>query len=144
MAWLVAPRCCRRPIPNHARRMSWHWPTTRAGRNSAYDSGLAAIAGPFRRHPARRDPDRPTVIRPKSDGPVTADPVDAVPAALAAPAGAVVREVPADAVVDLAQVQQALVNRGQLAGYEVKRRFYEIGSVAGLQELDRLLTSGRA
>ncbi len=51
---------------------------------------------------------------------------------------------PADAVVDLAQVQQALVNRGQLAGYEVKRRFYEIGSVAGLQELDRLLTSGRA
>jgi NDP-sugar pyrophosphorylase family protein len=42
-------------------------------------------------------------------------------------------------VVDLAQVQKALLARGQLAGYEVATRFYEIGSHAGLEELDRLL-----
>ena len=46
---------------------------------------------------------------------------------------------PRDAAVDLAAVQQALVKRGQLAGFEVKERFYEIGSVEGLAELDRLL-----
>lgn len=44
-----------------------------------------------------------------------------------------------DAVVDLADVQQALVTRHQLAGYEIKQRFYEIGSPAGLKELDALL-----
>lgn len=50
---------------------------------------------------------------------------------------------PRDAVVDLAQVQTDLVARGQLAGYEVHERFYEIGSHAGLQELDRLLREGK-
>jgi NDP-sugar pyrophosphorylase family protein len=48
-----------------------------------------------------------------------------------------------DAVVDLAQVQQALVARRQLAGYEIKERFYEIGSPAGLKELDALLRAGQ-
>jgi NDP-sugar pyrophosphorylase family protein len=51
---------------------------------------------------------------------------------------------PRDAVVDLAEVQKALVARGELAGYEIGRRFYEIGSPAGLQELDALLRPGRA
>jgi NDP-sugar pyrophosphorylase family protein len=46
-----------------------------------------------------------------------------------------------DAVVDLADVQQALVARHQLAGYEIKQRFYEIGSHEGLNELDALLRS---
>lgn len=46
---------------------------------------------------------------------------------------------PRDTVVDLAAVQTDLVSRGQLAGYESHRRFYEIGSHAGLQELDQLL-----
>ena len=46
---------------------------------------------------------------------------------------------PRDAVVDLAEVQKALVARGQLAGYEIKERFYEIGSHEGLNELDALL-----
>jgi NDP-sugar pyrophosphorylase family protein len=44
-----------------------------------------------------------------------------------------------DAVVDLAEVQKGLVARHQLAGYEIKQRFYEIGSHEGLQELDALL-----
>lgn len=46
---------------------------------------------------------------------------------------------PRDAVVDLAEVQKALVARRQLAGYEIGQRFYEIGSHEGLQELDVLL-----
>jgi NDP-sugar pyrophosphorylase family protein len=46
---------------------------------------------------------------------------------------------PRDTVVDLAAVQADLCARGELAGYEVKERFYEIGSPAGLNELDGLL-----
>jgi NDP-sugar pyrophosphorylase family protein len=46
---------------------------------------------------------------------------------------------PRDQVVDLEEVQKALLARGELAGYEISTRFYEIGSHAGLQELDRLL-----
>ena len=46
---------------------------------------------------------------------------------------------PRDEVVDLAQVQQQLVARGELAGYELAQRFYEIGSPAGLAELNVLL-----
>jgi NDP-sugar pyrophosphorylase family protein len=42
---------------------------------------------------------------------------------------------------DLATILMKLVARDQLAGYEVKRRFYEIGSPAGLAELDELLKS---
>lgn len=50
---------------------------------------------------------------------------------------------PRDAVVDLAEVQKALVARKQLVGYEIKQRFYEIGSHEGLNELDALLTKGQ-
>lgn len=46
---------------------------------------------------------------------------------------------PRDEVVDLAAVYAGLVRDGQLAGYEVSQRFYEIGSPAGLRELDELL-----
>ena len=45
---------------------------------------------------------------------------------------------PRDAVVDLAEIQKELLARNQLAGFEVPTRFYEIGSHAGLEELDRL------
>ena len=48
---------------------------------------------------------------------------------------------PRDAVVDLAAVQTDLCRRGELAGYEIPERFYEIGSPAGLAELDALLRS---
>ena len=40
---------------------------------------------------------------------------------------------------DLADLYSHLVQRGQLAGFEVKQRFYEIGSAAGLAELDTFL-----
>lgn len=50
---------------------------------------------------------------------------------------------PRDAVVDLAEVQKALVARDELVGYEIPERFYEIGSPAGLKELDELLRLGQ-
>ncbi len=46
---------------------------------------------------------------------------------------------PRDEVVDLAAVYQKLLAEKQLAGCELRQRFYEIGSHAGLNELDRLL-----
>ena len=46
---------------------------------------------------------------------------------------------PRDEAVDLAAVYGRLVANRELAGYEVKQRFYEIGSPTGLQELDELL-----
>ena len=46
---------------------------------------------------------------------------------------------PRDEPVDLADVQKALLAQGELAGYELTERFYEIGSPAGLAELDRKL-----
>lgn len=41
---------------------------------------------------------------------------------------------------DLAAVHQDLMARNQLAGLEVRQRFYEIGSSAGLQEIRRHLS----
>jgi NDP-sugar pyrophosphorylase family protein len=46
-----------------------------------------------------------------------------------------------DQVFDLAEVMGRLVREKQLAGFEVPERFYEIGSPAGLAELESLLTS---
>jgi NDP-sugar pyrophosphorylase family protein len=47
----------------------------------------------------------------------------------------------ADHPFDLAEVMSRLVHERQLAGYEVRERFYEIGSPAGLAELESLLKS---
>jgi D-sedoheptulose 7-phosphate isomerase len=43
---------------------------------------------------------------------------------------------PVDAPTDLATVTEDLAHRGLLAGYEVHHRFYEIGSLSGLAELE--------
>lgn len=48
---------------------------------------------------------------------------------------------PADEKFDLAEVMGKLVREKQLAGYEVPERFYEMGSPAGLAELEALLQS---
>jgi NDP-sugar pyrophosphorylase family protein len=45
----------------------------------------------------------------------------------------------ADQVFDLAEVMGRLVREKQLAGYEVPERFYEMGSPAGVAELEVLL-----
>ena len=51
----------------------------------------------------------------------------------------VVEEIPAGAVVDLADVYRELSASGDLAGYEVAERFYEAGSPEGLADLERHL-----
>jgi NDP-sugar pyrophosphorylase family protein len=47
---------------------------------------------------------------------------------------------PGDTAFDLAQVYSELSRWGQLAGYEVTTRFYEIGSLNGLRETNELLS----
>jgi NDP-sugar pyrophosphorylase family protein len=47
--------------------------------------------------------------------------------------------VPAGKAYDLAQLYGALLQQKQLAAYEVKQRFYEIGSLAGLRETAEFL-----
>lgn len=48
-----------------------------------------------------------------------------------------------ETVLDMATIYQSLVARDQLAGYQVERRFYEIGSVTGLNDTRAYLTSKR-
>lgn len=48
---------------------------------------------------------------------------------------------PEGAAFDLADVYRDLITRDELAGFEVERRFYEIGSPEGLAELDAMLRS---
>jgi MurNAc alpha-1-phosphate uridylyltransferase len=45
--------------------------------------------------------------------------------------------IPADTVVDLADVLHRLSREGELAGYEVTERFYEVGSPAGIEDFSR-------
>jgi NDP-sugar pyrophosphorylase family protein len=52
---------------------------------------------------------------------------------------AIFEEYPPEEPFDLAIVLEKLSERGELAGYEVHQRFYEIGSHQGLEELDRML-----
>ncbi|MGN6555414.1 MAG: nucleotidyltransferase family protein [Verrucomicrobiota bacterium] len=47
---------------------------------------------------------------------------------------------PDDQPFDLAEVMGRLVREKQLAGYEIRQRFYEMGSSAGLTELENLLS----
>ena len=47
---------------------------------------------------------------------------------------------PSDQPFDLAEVMGRLVREKQLAGFAVRERFYEIGSPAGLAELETLFT----
>jgi NDP-sugar pyrophosphorylase family protein len=49
---------------------------------------------------------------------------------------------PADEPFDLADLQRELVAKNALVGHEVFQRFYEMGSHAGLSELEALLRSG--
>jgi NDP-sugar pyrophosphorylase family protein len=50
---------------------------------------------------------------------------------------------PIDKHFDLADVFTALSRRGELAGYEVMTRFYEIGSPQGLHETDAVIRAAR-
>lgn len=59
---------------------------------------------------------------------------------LAALSGAVFDNVPSDHPCDLSSVYRDLVDRGQLAAYEVPQRFYEVGSLDGIRELAEYLS----
>lgn len=50
-------------------------------------------------------------------------------------------EHPAGKPLDLADVYKRLVERGELEGFEVKERFYEIGSFQGIEDLTRYLAA---
>jgi NDP-sugar pyrophosphorylase family protein len=50
-------------------------------------------------------------------------------------------EIPADEPADLAEIFSRLSEEGRLAGFEVTKRFYEIGTPQGLAELERFLSS---
>jgi NDP-sugar pyrophosphorylase family protein len=52
----------------------------------------------------------------------------------------VVAEIPAGVALGLPRIQADLARRGALRAYVAPQRFYEIGSPAGLAELDRLLS----
>jgi hypothetical protein len=54
----------------------------------------------------------------------------------------VVGSVAVDAVADLSDVMHDLSLRGELGGFEATERFYEIGSPAGLEELEEHLAHG--
>ena len=56
----------------------------------------------------------------------------------------VFEDYPAGQKFDLAEVMGRLVQEKQLAGYEVPERFFEIGSPAGLAELEELLGRNKA
>jgi NDP-sugar pyrophosphorylase family protein len=49
-------------------------------------------------------------------------------------------EFPADEPFDLAEVYRRLLSAGELIGFEVSERFYEIGSPEGLEETRAFLT----
>jgi NDP-sugar pyrophosphorylase family protein len=54
----------------------------------------------------------------------------------------VVEEIPPGEVVDLADVFRDLSGGGELQGYEVESRFYEVGSPQGVADLEEYLASG--
>jgi NDP-sugar pyrophosphorylase family protein len=54
----------------------------------------------------------------------------------------VLRDVPEGMPVDLNDINQRLITEQQLLAYETRDRFYEIGSVGGLRELETLLRLG--
>lgn len=49
------------------------------------------------------------------------------------------REIPEGVTYDLVAVYQDHLRRGQLAGFEVEQRFYEIGSPQGLKDTEMFL-----
>ena len=55
---------------------------------------------------------------------------------------AVIDRIASGEVADLADLMRDLSAAGQLAGFEVPERFYEIGSPQGLADLERHLADG--
>lgn len=60
---------------------------------------------------------------------------------LAALTREIIRELPAGAPADLADLYSRLVAEGRMAAFEVSQRFYEIGTPEGLAETERYLAA---
>jgi len=56
---------------------------------------------------------------------------------------AVIESIPPDVPYDLADLYSRLGREGKLFGFEVRKRFYEVGSPAGLREFEKMIVSGR-
>ena len=54
-----------------------------------------------------------------------------------------IEQMPVDEPYDLGDLTHLLAAQGQLAGYEVTQRFYEVGSVSGIRETEQYLLSGQ-
>jgi NDP-sugar pyrophosphorylase family protein len=54
---------------------------------------------------------------------------------------AAIERIPPDEPYDLGDLTHALAAEGLLAGYEVSKRFYEVGSLDGLRETERYLSA---
>jgi NDP-sugar pyrophosphorylase family protein len=54
----------------------------------------------------------------------------------------VIREIPPHEFYDLADLYKSLVRRKLLQAYQIRQRFYEVGSTAGLQEFTALIEQG--
>ncbi len=52
------------------------------------------------------------------------------------------RLIPPDAPVSQEEFYRGLIARGELAAYETQQRFYEIGSLPGIEEFQRLVVGG--
>jgi NDP-sugar pyrophosphorylase family protein len=52
---------------------------------------------------------------------------------------AAIERIPPEQTCDLAELYSTLVSSGEMVGYEVTKRFYEIGSPAGLKEAEEYL-----
>ncbi len=51
------------------------------------------------------------------------------------------QHIPEDTFYDLALLYQEMLKQNQLAAFEIKERFYEVGSLSGIQELENFLAS---
>lgn len=51
--------------------------------------------------------------------------------------------VPSGRAVDLEELNQELIKRGELLAFETKQRFYEVGSPKGLREFEELVSAGK-
>jgi N-acetyl-alpha-D-muramate 1-phosphate uridylyltransferase len=69
--------------------------------------------------------------------------MDYIDYGLAALRREVIAELPAGEPSDLGDLYSRLVQEGRMAGHEVFRRFYEIGTPAGLAETERYLAARR-
>jgi len=54
----------------------------------------------------------------------------------------IIEEIPKDTFYDLADLYKDLAKRKNLGGYEVFNRFYEIGSVKGLEDFENFIMKG--